>query len=313
VKGNKSALVAASSILLLLPGLIPGIGPFLTAIVPGLSFGLLYGIEDHRGLYLILVAVTVLGLVLGVLVGNPGLGVLTLQTAGMVFMLGVGHKYSWNGPQMMLACFFFLAWTFILSIILLVGPTEIEEWYSKFIEALTKEMEITFSQYINNAQGKNTEQWFAHWKQGLFNLFPAFLGFSLLMISYLNVLICGAVTQRLWGQRVFGPSFENWKLPDALVWLVIIFGSAALFTKGFYYKVGLNGIYVIGAFYLIQGLAVIHFMIKRMGMPWFIKTIFYVLILIQWYGLLIVTLIGLADVWFDFRSKLQKNSADQQD
>ena len=303
-KSNSTALVAAAFAVLLLPGVVGGIGPLLVAVAPAIGFGILYGLQT-RLIYGTLLAVMVAAIGLELLNGHAGLGLLTIQATGISTILATSSRRGWSGPQTALACFAFLVWTLIFSIFLIAGG-DLKAWYIGFMERFANEIESVLRQYGELAgRDKGMEQWLPLIKKELIRLFPGFLGLSLAAISVSNVVVAALFIQRFWGKRAFEPSFENWKLPEALVWVVISAGALALFGQGAYQDVGLNILYIIGFFYFVQGLAIVHFLIKRMHMPWYIRWPIYILILIQWYGLLMLALIGLADVWVDFRARLE--------
>jgi len=106
------------------------------------------------------------------------------------------------------------------------------------------------------------------------------------------------------------PSFGDltrWRPPDRIVWLFIGGGAAALLppllgTGGTGIVVaGLNILIVCLFVYFLQGLAVIEFYFKTRRIPRLLKVLFYFLLLIQQYLLMLVCIIGLLDLWFDFR------------
>ncbi len=286
----------------------------LIAVSPALGFGILYGLRTPM-LYGALLAVMVASLGLGLVSGNLDLGLLTLQATGISAMLAEGSRRSWSGPVTLLACFAFLVWTFVLSIYLVAGA-DFVTWYNGLMDALGKELESALRQYgqISGSE-KELERWLPQLKKELTRLFPGFFGLSLAAISFVNVSVAALVTRLFWGKSCFVPNFEQWKFPEALVWFVIAAGALALFGPGGYQNLGVNALYVIGFFYFIQGLAIANFLIKKMRMPWYVKWPVYILILIQWYGLLMLALGGLADVWIDFRARFEpeENGDDRPD
>ena len=92
-----------------------------------------------------------------------------------------------------------------------------------------------------------------------------------------------------------------WKMPDALVWVFI--ASAALFLSGLpiVKQIGLNGLVVMMTLYFLQGLAIAAFWIRRLKLPAFVRVLGVVLLLLQPLLLLLLTGVGLFDIWFAFR------------
>jgi len=96
------------------------------------------------------------------------------------------------------------------------------------------------------------------------------------------------------------PGFA-WNMPDWLVWVFI--GAAALFLSGLpvVKEIGLNGLLVVMTLYLLQGLAIAAFWIRRLNLPPLVGILGLVLLLLQPLLLLLLTGVGLFDIWFVFR------------
>jgi len=96
------------------------------------------------------------------------------------------------------------------------------------------------------------------------------------------------------------PGFA-WNMPDWLVWLLI--GAASLFLSGLpiVKEIGLNGLLVMMTLYLLQGLAIAAFWLRRLKLPPLVGILGVVLLLLQPLLLLLLTGVGLFDIWFVFR------------
>ncbi len=92
-----------------------------------------------------------------------------------------------------------------------------------------------------------------------------------------------------------------WRVPDSLVWVFI--GSAALLLSGLPIakEIGLNGLLVMMTLYFLQGLAIATFWIRRLQLSPLVGILGVVLLLIQPLLLLLLTLVGLFDIWVVFR------------
>jgi len=110
-------------------------------------------------------------------------------------------------------------------------------------------------------------------------------------------------------------SFNNFQVPYALVWITIAFGFLFFFDR--YIAplpglgiVALNGLIVSGGIYFFQGLVVISAILKGFRARW-LKVLFYLMIVlfIQTAGP-VLALIGLSDVWVNYR-KLLKDKKSQ--
>lgn len=92
-----------------------------------------------------------------------------------------------------------------------------------------------------------------------------------------------------------------WRVPDSLVWLFI--GSAGLVLSGLPVAkaIGLNGLLVMMTLYFLQGWAIAAFWIRRLQLPPLVGILGVVLLLLQPLLLLLLTLVGLFDIWVVFR------------
>jgi uncharacterized protein YybS (DUF2232 family) len=140
---------------------------------------------------------------------------------------------------------------------------------------------------------------------------------ALMMLTvWLEGIISVAVFRRLTGLSVFGghqiplkPEFRNWFCHDRLVWVGILGAILIIIKTPFLSTLGLNIVILMVAVYLLQGLAVVCFLFDRKNVPLGFRIMGYVLIgLIQFLAVL-VTALGLFDIWLDFRKLRPKVAA----
>jgi uncharacterized protein YybS (DUF2232 family) len=97
----------------------------------------------------------------------------------------------------------------------------------------------------------------------------------------------------------------QWKAPERLVW-VLIAASGSFFVPLEWMKfTGLNVLIVCFFIYLLQGLSIISFLLKRKGVPTSIRAMLYMLIVLQQYLVLPLIFFGLFDLWIDFRKYIK--------
>jgi uncharacterized protein YybS (DUF2232 family) len=94
----------------------------------------------------------------------------------------------------------------------------------------------------------------------------------------------------------------KWQLPDQLIWVPILAAGLFLLVDGNLRYTGLNILLISGMVYCFQGLAVFIHLLDRWKVPSYLRMFFYFLLIIQSLGLIIITLLGVADTWFKFRS-----------
>lgn len=139
------------------------------------------------------------------------------------------------------------------------------------------------------------------------SIFPALVLIALTSITALNM----AVIFRLRTKRLLDiPEPEqllSFRNPDLLVWVVIVAGFALLTPEPGISRVGLNLLVVCGFTYFIQGLAVVLAFFNRIAVPSLARIIFWLALAFQPYLALTVAILGLFDIWGDFRTPKQKN------
>ena len=107
------------------------------------------------------------------------------------------------------------------------------------------------------------------------------------------------------GQRAALLAFRN---PDVAVWLVVL-AIAGAFLKHGNADVELISINVLNALvvvYFFQGLAIVSQAFRVFKITGIWRSIWYVLIVLQLF--LMVSLLGFADYWLDFRTRLNRRS-----
>lgn len=98
-----------------------------------------------------------------------------------------------------------------------------------------------------------------------------------------------------------GVDFAAWKAPELLVWPLIVAGFTVFFTKGWPAVFSMNLLVLLLPLYFLQGLAIInHFFRLRAVAPW-LRNLGYVMAVLLNPLPIIVTFVGLFDLWVDFR------------
>lgn len=131
---------------------------------------------------------------------------------------------------------------------------------------------------------------------------------SALVVPLMNILItmryCRIhhIPQPPWGE------WSLWKAPEFLVWLVVASGFSLLLPMGILKLAGLNVLIVLATVYLFQGLSIAAFYFERWKVPRIFRLIGFGILLLQQFVTLGAVLVGLFDVWIDFRRLSQKSS-----
>lgn len=137
-------------------------------------------------------------------------------------------------------------------------------------------------------------------------VYPAMMIISLVIVAGLNMLMLARLAGRLPRPPEIG-SFLSFKNPEPLVWALIAAGFSMLLPVDAVSRIALNVLIVIVFMYLIQGLAVTAHFFGRFAVPFFMRVIFYVLLLVQPYLAIGLAIVGIFDIWGDFRHPKPKN------
>ncbi len=132
-------------------------------------------------------------------------------------------------------------------------------------------------------------------------ILPALLVSALLSIVWLNLALGNWLLKKKARELTPWPDYNEWKLPDPFVWVVVLSGVIFLLLPQPLSVFGLNGLIVCSTVYFFQGLAIAASLLNRWSVPRLIRVLIYALIFIQTYGIIVLSFLGLIDVWADFR------------
>ncbi|HBG05303.1 MAG: hypothetical protein A2075_20690 [Geobacteraceae bacterium GWC2_58_44] len=132
-------------------------------------------------------------------------------------------------------------------------------------------------------------------------IYPALVTVALGVMASLNLWLLSRIASRV-RLPVYLGEFRNYRNPEPLVWLLIAAGFSMLVPYDLVHLASLNLLIVICALYAVQGLAVIGHFFRKYTVPKFIRIIGCLLLIFQPFMLLAVAVLGIFDLWGDFRS-----------
>ena len=282
-----------------LVGMLPG----LIVPLPGIYFSF------KRGATTGLLIVTISALVLASL-GERSVPVLYLLQCGVIsLLLPIFYRQGKGGARAIVAA---TGVNFLLIVGLAVGYGALKGIDLQALLVKGIETSIGQTSAFYEKQGLKGEE-LQILKQGLEQgarlieqLFPALLLVSLGCVAALNLAVVLRMAARLPGLPA-AESFTRFRNPEMLVWVVIAAGFAMLVPEALVNKVALNILVVTGVLYLLQGLAIVQHFLERFATPRFLRVILYLLLTLQPYLLLLLAVIGIFDIWGDFRTPRTKN------
>ncbi|MDH3453625.1 MAG: YybS family protein [Desulfuromonadales bacterium] len=121
------------------------------------------------------------------------------------------------------------------------------------------------------------------------------------LVFLLSVLARGRYT-------VPGKAFPEWKTPEKLVWVLIVAGFLVAFVDSWPGTLALNLLVILLPVYFLQGLAVIDCFFRRKAFSPIIRAVGYLLVTLVNPLPMVVTGLGIFDLWADFRKPKEPKS-----
>jgi len=305
-KGNDSPLAAAILLaaILIIPALFPEKISWMTSLIPLPVFYYLVILGKkagtnfiRNGILLALGASVLLGL-LPMLIFS-----LTLVPLGLMLALGVFNKKSPVATGFSGCLALLISWILYWGGIAFLQGTNP---YSILLAELDKGLSSGLMIYEESAELapetlESVRRAVTLLREYIPKILPALLASALLTISWLNLTLGNWLLKKKDQGLTPWPEYNTWQLPDFLVWLVVISGAFFLLLPQPLSTLGLNGLIICSTIYFFQGLAIAASLLNRWSVPRLIRVLIYALIFIQTYGIIVLSFLGLIDVWADFR------------
>jgi hypothetical protein len=112
----------------------------------------------------------------------------------------------------------------------------------------------------------------------------------------------------LMGYRLQLGDFKELRLPEPLVWILIVAGFALLAPIRIVTTPALNVLAVTTMLYFLQGLAVVQTIVARQAFAGIMRVFLWVMLLLQPYLAAVIAAIGIFDIWGDFRTPKKKEN-----
>ncbi len=140
-------------------------------------------------------------------------------------------------------------------------------------------------------------------------ILPALLISILLVTVWMNQVLWNGLLLKTDPDRAPWPPYSTWKLPEQLVWLPICAAACYIFGPGPWKIIALNALIISGVVYFFQGLAVLLHLLDRLRVPGYFRIILYGILVIQSYGLILLSLLGIGDIWFNLRTETESRDS----
>ncbi|HHD56350.1 MAG TPA: DUF2232 domain-containing protein [Desulfobulbaceae bacterium] len=132
-------------------------------------------------------------------------------------------------------------------------------------------------------------------------ILPSLLISMLLVTVWMNQVLWNGLLLKTLPKLAPWQSYATWKLPEQLVWLPICAAACYIFGPESWQVIALNGLIISGVLYFFQGLAVFFHLVNRWNVPGYLRILLYGMLIIQSYGMILLSLLGIADIWMNIR------------
>ncbi len=139
----------------------------------------------------------------------------------------------------------------------------------------------------------------------LLRIFPALASLNLLLVSAISLLFLQRMAAKQGLALGFAP-FRTFRVPEPLIWFLITAGFSLLAKTPLVTTPAMNILALLAVLYFCQGLAVVITLIERTPYTGILKVLLTFLLLLQPYLLPLISILGIFDLWGEFRTPRTK-------
>lgn len=294
---------------------LPAITPVLMGLqifAPLPAFYYLVESGRSRGLATLALALLISGII-STLIGQSGAFIFTLLMlpAGITLARGARNKGGEPGRAGLNAFLVLVLGWFIWALVYGISQPGSSGLYSDIIVSLDQGLVEVGKALKENAQmGPEQALEIETTLTGLRGILPKVMP-GLLLTTMLNTVFFNMIVGQYFLRRKSPelspwPPFATWRLPEHLVGLLILAGISLLIPVQLIKDIGLNLLLVSGTLYFFQGLTLLTSLLNRWAVPGALRFLIFLLVLVQAYGIVLLAVAGLVDVWADFRKPRPK-------
>jgi hypothetical protein len=291
------------SSVLVLPGMQWPLLSWLNGFVPLVAFLLLYGFGWNLGNRIILQGV-ILACVVGFFLRSMPLILLSLTTLppgyAIAFAAGRSEEQMITGIKgiLCLGGCWLVFWGGLIA-------TDNAFSYSALIHSVQEGVDASLNVYRQNNSIPVDKllliDQFLNQAKTLFPvILPAILGNIIIVTIWLTMVLGNRLALRYFNKSPW-PEYKYWKLPERLIWAAIFSAVLALIPLKPIQPMGINLLLLVGVFYIFQGVAILGYFFDKWNMPIIFRLPLYTIAVIQSSGTFLLLVVGIADIWLDFR------------
>jgi uncharacterized protein YybS (DUF2232 family) len=259
--------------------------------------------SSECSLWFLLTAIAV-----GVILGPDAVPGFIMPFGFPTLVLAVGIRRFWSFERTVLAGL--AAWSAGIACLLLLAYGNVDAVATAVREQVAHSVDLALSTYSSLGVPENTLALVQAERDpviaGFMEVLPALVVLTGLAVVLANLLLVQAWTDL--GRHV---NLRLWRTPDALIWALIVAGFGMFFPAEPIALAACNAFLIILACYFCQGLAIVSYYLDRFRLPRGIRIAGYVLIVVQHLLTAMVLVLGVFDLWGNFR-RLSTGPADVQ-
>jgi hypothetical protein len=141
----------------------------------------------------------------------------------------------------------------------------------------------------------------------LIRIYPSLVTILLGIMAACNLALIRRPASLMGYQLQLG-DFKELRLPESLIWVLIVAGFALLAPNRIVTTPALNVLAVTTTLYFLQGLAVVQTIVARQAFAGIMRVFLWVMLLLQPYLAAVIAAIGIFDIWGDFRTPKKKKN-----
>ncbi len=231
-----------------------------------------------------------------------------LALIGMGAVMGYGFRRQWSSEKIVgLSSLLVIG---VAGLFVILAFTETKGQMVRLIEQdLRGAISATLKQLGNSSpETQELESKLLETVPLIVRIIPGVLMACTIAISWLNLLVSRRYCRAAAIESCVSEQLTLWKAPEFIVWFVIAGGLILLLPTGDLKLAGINLLIVTGTIYFLQGVAIVAFYFEKWKLPRYVKGFVYAVLILQQFLSIATAVLGLFDVWFDFR-KLGKKPA----
>jgi uncharacterized protein YybS (DUF2232 family) len=231
-----------------------------------------------------------------------------LALIGMGTFMGYGFRRQWSTEKIVgLSSLFVIG---VAGLFVILAFTETKGEMVRLIEQdLRGAISATLKQFGSSSpETQELESKLLETVPLIVRIMPGVLMACTIAISWLNLLVSRRYCRAAAIESCVSEKLTLWKAPEFIVWFVIAGGLILLLPTGDLKLAAINLLIVTGTIYFLQGVAIVAFYLERWKLPVYVRGFVYAVLLLQQFASMVTAVLGLFDVWFDFR-KLGKKPA----